>query len=330
MRAVKPATPSTNRTEEQAAAIRTTKEFMQRLQKDGRDDFSIYVKVKIQNRDILFLVDTGCTHTMISHKWANTHGMMEQRENRQLSYAMAANGSRLACYGELKTKIQLSSQEFSTQLLISDIMEDGILGMDVIKNHQIEINIPQMTLGIIKTIVPLCDRKGRRFASQRQEDTTLPPYSKTTVSIYKHETIDKEDMDEPTSTQQYNQPRFSACSCHTQEDDNPCDKAASNSDRPFNMIHSRSVVCQVIRTSMQDLKQTAPVRNIYHKKLEHVHRYHVELESKQTANTNDERRILNERKLKTYQTSSSTDYDKKQFNLRQPNRQRFRRETLTQ
>ena len=65
-----------------------------------------------------------------------------------------------------------------------------------------------MTLRINQTLIPLCDRKECHTASQYQENTTLPPHSKTAVPIYtqQHETVDKEDMVEPTSALKYNQP----------------------------------------------------------------------------------------------------------------------------
>ena len=74
--------------------------------------------------------------------------------------------------------------------------------MDIIPKREKLINhLSQMTLQVIQTLILLCNRKGRHAASQCQENTTLPAHSKTTVPILtqQHETVDKEDMIEPTS-----------------------------------------------------------------------------------------------------------------------------------
>ena len=77
-----------------------------------------------------------------------------------------------------------------------------------------------MTLQINQTLIPLCDRK----RCQCQENTTLPPHSEITVLIHteQHETVDIEDMIEPTSALQYNQPGLSVSCCYIQEYNKVC------------------------------------------------------------------------------------------------------------
>ena len=97
--------------------------------------------------------------------------------------------------------------------------------MNIITTCGKEINhLLQMTLRINQTLIPLCNRKGRHLASQCNENTTLPPHSKITAPIHtqEHETVDKEEMIEPTSALQYNQPGLSVSCCHKQEDNKVC------------------------------------------------------------------------------------------------------------
>ena len=262
-----PSKPSTNRTSEQTTAIKTTREFIQQLRNDKRDNSSIYVEVKIQDRTTLFLVDTGSTHTIISHKWATAHGMIEQKEKQYLNYATTANGSRLTCFGELKTEIQLSNQKITTRLIISDIIEDGILGMDIIMNYRMEINFSQMILQINQTRIPLCDRKGHRFGSRCQvkDNMTLPPYSEKIIPVQRqHETIDREGLVEPTCTHQHNSPGLLVSRCLVQEE-NMCIKVANISDRPIDIASGR-VICRFIGASMLNIEQETSIRNIDFKK----------------------------------------------------------------
>ena len=102
--------------------------------------------------------------------------------------------------------------------------------MDINRNQSfkkmtLQINhLSQITLRINQTLIPLCDRKGRHAASQCNENTTLPLHSKITVSIHtqEHETVDKEDMIEPTSALKYNQSRLSVSCCQKQGDNKVC------------------------------------------------------------------------------------------------------------
>ena len=99
----------------------------------------------------------------------------------------------------------------------------------------------QITLQINQTLIPLCDRKERHAACPCQENTTLPPHSKIIVPIHteQHETVDKEDMIEPTSALQYNQPGLSV---YIYKKITKCFNVDNNLNQPNN-INSRREIC---------------------------------------------------------------------------------------
>jgi len=109
---------------------------------------SPYVEVDINNVNILCLVDTGSTHTIMSQSYAKKMGLLTQNQFIQHGFInpKAANGESIKAYGHLSARIQIGRTAQAINILIADIEENAILGMDAIHQLECEINFSKMTI----------------------------------------------------------------------------------------------------------------------------------------------------------------------------------------
>jgi hypothetical protein len=66
-----------------------------------------------------------------------------------------ADGTQMKLKGKLDVEVKLGTKEIEISALISDIQPDGILGLDIIRNHDTMISAKHQTLTIDDEVVPL-------------------------------------------------------------------------------------------------------------------------------------------------------------------------------
>lgn len=61
---------------------------------------------------------------------------------------MTAEGRSLRVLGKVVANIQLGDREYLSQIIISDITVDGIIGLDFMTEHKCLLDIPSKVLSI--------------------------------------------------------------------------------------------------------------------------------------------------------------------------------------
>ena len=87
----------------------------------------------VQGVPIIFVVDTGSERTIISQKVFNQ--IADKPTLTKNSGLVHAGGSRLKDYGKCTVDIQLDKSHFQKEIIVADIQDDALLGVDILRNR---------------------------------------------------------------------------------------------------------------------------------------------------------------------------------------------------
>ena len=174
---------------------------------DCESNISPYLEVIINNMDIISLLDTGSTHTIMAREYAEKMGFLrlDTYQQHQLLSPKAANGNHIQTYGHLSIPISIGSARQCANIIIADIEENLIIGMDIITQMEFEILFARMVIKIHDEVIPLLNRKGKRLSSRclLKEDVIIPAMSEINLPLMKqHKTADQEGLIEPITHHQ--------------------------------------------------------------------------------------------------------------------------------
>ena len=103
---------------------------------------------KIQEKAINFLVDTGSAITIVSSSasaWLNLGDM----ELKTVPYDVrVADGQVLNVHGQCELEITLGPLKVSHLVVVADISQEAILGMDFLSEHECKIDLPRSLLSV--------------------------------------------------------------------------------------------------------------------------------------------------------------------------------------
>jgi hypothetical protein len=86
-----------------------------------------------------------------------------------------ADGTQMKLQGKLDVQVKLGTKDIGTSALISDIQPDGILGLDIIRNHDMMISAKHQTLTIDDVVLPVMFEGALGcFRITAQEKCTFP------------------------------------------------------------------------------------------------------------------------------------------------------------
>jgi predicted aspartyl protease len=103
-----------------------------------------------------FLIDTGTTVSMLSRRLYDKLKDQSCYEIQKTKMKVfTADGTQMKLQGKLDIQVKLGTKEIGVSALISDIQPDGILGLDVIRNHDMMISANHQTLTIDDEVLPL-------------------------------------------------------------------------------------------------------------------------------------------------------------------------------
>ena len=95
-----------------------------------------YLPGKLATKGVKFLIDTGCTNTVLSTSLYNSLSEHIRGDLRAESgSATAANGHAIPTHGWIRLRGRLRSQVLETDFLVADILEDAILGLDFLEKE---------------------------------------------------------------------------------------------------------------------------------------------------------------------------------------------------
>lgn len=88
-----------------------------------------YVSVTVKGRSAEFLIDTGASHSMVSKRF---YDLMSDGQDNLISRvnAHSADGSRMQTFGRTFVQVSIAGNEFIFSPTISDLSDDGIIGLD--------------------------------------------------------------------------------------------------------------------------------------------------------------------------------------------------------
>ena len=145
-----------------------------------------YVRVLVNGFELLFLLDTGCSGTVISEEFAKFAGLISQDEKPDPSIInKAADGSNIPSYGYRTVELEINDITMSGQMMVSRVCENGFLGMNFLAKVGATIDFDEMCIEIYEQKVPLLTREGKRIVNSlfTRKPVLLPKFSQNVVDL---------------------------------------------------------------------------------------------------------------------------------------------------
>lgn len=115
-----------------------------------------YIDVIINEKNAKFLVDTGATITLVSHRLFYNLDLDKRPELNVVHHAItSANGTDMTVAGKGKFEFKIGTDNYTAEAVIADLTIDGIIGLDFMKKNNCLINIGEGTMYCNKQEVPL-------------------------------------------------------------------------------------------------------------------------------------------------------------------------------
>ena len=139
----------------------------------------VYLKVGIEGKLVHALLDTGCEHSVMGKSLLPMHPIQPTQYR-----LFAANGTGIPLVGQTVVRLRVGSQEMNVSLLVTESMNELILGADWLVENRCCWNFGSSQLNVNGRVLPLfgkpaSHRCSRVYASEAvtlrsQEQTTLP------------------------------------------------------------------------------------------------------------------------------------------------------------
>ena len=145
---------------------------------------SLFVPGRVGGKNLTFLIDTGCTHNLLSRTvFDRLPPAIRQQMKAQESSATMADGSGLPIYGHIRLAARLRNVKFEADFLVCRISDDGILGMSFLREQDCSVACDKGLLIVKGTTVQCTDKTGRLLASKVQvvRTSVLPPEAEIQV-----------------------------------------------------------------------------------------------------------------------------------------------------
>ena len=128
---------------------------------------------------VRFLVDTGASvsllHSDVWHRISASHAALQPWSGPRL---VGVDGSELRVCGYVKLALKIGTASVSTPVVVVDTLTaEGILGMDFLRHHQCNINIPDnsLTLSQLGITVPLQTPTTKAYSVSLIDTIHIPP-----------------------------------------------------------------------------------------------------------------------------------------------------------
>lgn len=146
----------------------------------SKTDEGLFVLAKVSDTQISMLVDTGSNVTIIrkslTDSWPTSVRQCITPVNMTL---VTATGDSVPFLGKISVDIELGEQKLKQDVLLADISNDGILGVDFLNAHHCDINMSKKCIKINGQKVHCYARDKNSLSSCCRiavtEDVTIPP-----------------------------------------------------------------------------------------------------------------------------------------------------------
>lgn len=107
------------------------------------------MKVRVHNEDIAMLVDTGANVTLLSQNFVNQLKTSCKPDIRPVNTSLVtATGESTPFHGQTNVTLSIGSKCYDHNVLIANISNDGILGLNFLVKHASNVNLAEETLNI--------------------------------------------------------------------------------------------------------------------------------------------------------------------------------------
>ncbi|CAG2195664.1 unnamed protein product [Mytilus edulis] len=146
----------------------------------------LFVRAKINDKCLAFLVDTGANVTILSKKFIDEiNPSLLPKMNPVNINLITATGDSAPFIGQVDVEICLGNYIYHHNVLVADISNEGIIGMDFLVTHDCDVLLSQNKLKIKGEIIQCYHYASSAKSCYRvaiQETVDVPPNSEMIVS----------------------------------------------------------------------------------------------------------------------------------------------------
>ncbi len=133
---------------------------------------TVYLKIRVNGRPVYCLLDTGCEKSVINSCLVPSTGL-ETTQQR----LFAANGSEVPVKGRAKLRLTVHGVQTELYALVSEAVEDMILGMDWLSVHDVQWDFLKGAIRLNGKYIPLSRRSPQNLVRRLYvaEAVIVPP-----------------------------------------------------------------------------------------------------------------------------------------------------------
>jgi hypothetical protein len=144
-----------------------------------------YIPGKLHGKPLHFLIDTGCTNSILSKTmFDRLPATVRSTLRPSQTGATMADGSRTKIYGQISLKAKLRTLRKDIDFQVARTHHDAILGMDFLNNGCCLVDLGKSTLEVDGKQLACTDKFGNLLSSKVQvlRSTQIPPGSELSVA----------------------------------------------------------------------------------------------------------------------------------------------------
>ena len=143
----------------------------------------LYLNVKIESLQSSFLIDTGASRSLVSRKLYERLSKKVILSKNKLPKLQLADGTSLETYGVITVPLLVGPVAVKQDLIVADISDAGILGLDFLEEHQCSLDMKSSELEVAGVRVA-CGKGSPIVEAGRVKCTlsvTVPPVTEKLV-----------------------------------------------------------------------------------------------------------------------------------------------------
>ena len=123
---------------------------------DGRNGVEMHLALRQNGREVYGLLDTGCDQSVISRSVIPKEVLKSTTKN-----LCASNGTEIDLVGEVELTLKLAEQKVTATVVVSDEVNDLMLGIDCLNRHRCRWSFAQNVIEIYGRMKRLISRLHR-------------------------------------------------------------------------------------------------------------------------------------------------------------------------
>lgn len=158
----------------------------------------LYIQGEVGTTKVTFLVDTGASETFVSRKLYEDIPVQERSQLQPMKVDVRqADGSPLPVLGKIHTQVQVGKASTRMDVIVADIANDGILGMDFLLKVGCILNLNSLEIQLDNQQIKALHEGEAQLRRVVISDTvTVPPRHEIVV---RGKIIDRESLDKDGS-----------------------------------------------------------------------------------------------------------------------------------